>query len=138
MRNTNDILEDKALKQNPYSVESSYFEFIGSRVNDKIDNPVATNRIWNVAKPAILLACSFLIIFGIGYGTLSLTNTLGNGRSENTELAEESFDDFMQELYNADLDSFNSDGNISDEEVYTFMSEYYSPQYIECIFASAQ
>ena len=138
MKEIKDILDDIALKQNPYSVREGYFDFMESRVNDRIDHPASTNRVWNVAKPAILLACSFLIIFGIGYGTLSLTNTLGSGRTERNELAEESFDSFLQKLYNSDIDTFNADGSISDEEVYKFMSEYYSPQYVECIFASAQ
>jgi len=137
MKEKKDILEDLKMKQNPYTVREGYFDFIESRVNDKIDNPAKSHSVWMVAKPALLLACSFLIIFGIGYGTLSLTNTLST-EAPLSESAEASFDSFMEDLYYSESDAFNIDGQITDEEMFEFVSEYYSSQYIENYFASAE
>ena len=136
MKETKDILADNKFKQNPYVVREGYFDCIGSRVNDRIDNPTPKSGFWTVAKPAILLACSFLIIFGIGYGTLSLTNTIGGASESNLNNA--TFADFMENLHNTDSETFNQNGEITDEEMYEFLTEYFSSTYLESYFASVE
>lgn len=139
MKEEKDILDTPGLKQNPFIVREGYFDCIESRINDRIDNPATGSRIWTVAKPAIILAFSFLLIFGIGYGTLALTDTLGSHEPETSaDVTEMSFESFMDNLYNTESESFNIDGQITEEEMFEFVSEYYSSQYIESYFAVAE
>lgn len=74
-------MEDKR-KMN-YTLPEGYFSQMEDKVRDRIhakekkSSLLETRPGLKVVKPALLLVCMFLIIFGIGYGTMALTGTLG-------------------------------------------------------------
>ena len=74
-------MEDKR-KMN-YTLPEGYFSRMEDKVRDRIHAKEKKSSLMKarpglgVIKPALLLVCMFLIIFGIGYGTMALTGTLG-------------------------------------------------------------
>lgn len=78
-----DILGKSSLKENPFGVPKDYFETMQQEVMEKIScNPVAPvyneeesepSTLLTYLKPAIGLAAVFAIVFGMGYGVMSLT-----------------------------------------------------------------
>lgn len=73
------ILDDKSLKENPFSMPEGYLSSLEESVLSKIHTPSQESkfmRIWNASKASVALAASFLILLGIGYGILSLTPLL--------------------------------------------------------------
>lgn len=47
------------------------------------------SKAWKVAGPAVLLACMFVAVIGLGYATLALTGTLHDGVSSGGRMARE-------------------------------------------------
>lgn len=76
MKKVGDILDDSKLKEKAFSLPVSYFEGLENRVSSKIGKQEGGGFV-RILKPAALLACSFLFVFFIGYGILSLTGTSG-------------------------------------------------------------
>ena len=97
MKKVGDILTDAHLKERAFNVPEGYFESLECRVSEEIGAQAAGSRFWTVFKPAALLACMFVLIFGIGYATLSLTDTLKTDgpalAEENTDAGGDSFDE---------------------------------------------
>ena len=87
------------------------------RVRERIAKPAKTSRLWTVLKPGIAVAAMFLIIFGIGYATLSLTGTLGSGRS--AQLLAEAEPEIS--VVEADLNEKIEE--LSDDELMEYLSE---------------
>lgn len=74
-----DILDDLHLKENPFSMPEGYLSSLENSVHEKIFpvEPVSPFlRFINLTKSYALLALSFAIVFGIGYGVISLTGSL--------------------------------------------------------------
>lgn len=76
MKKVGDILDDAKMKQRAFDLPVSYFEGLEDRVSSKIGKQEGGGFV-RILKPAALLACSFLFVFFIGYGILSLTGTSG-------------------------------------------------------------
>ena len=83
-----DILESARQAGRPFKVPEGYFETMEDRLMARISAESApqpkVRRVWSILKPALALAATFAIIFGMGYGVLSLTHTLdgGNGSAD--------------------------------------------------------
>lgn len=82
-----DILGRSSLKENPFGVPQGYFENMQQEVMDKIaatsvaDEDIAQAEpvtFLTYLKPAISLAAVFGIVFGLGYGTMKLTDSYNN------------------------------------------------------------
>lgn len=130
MKDTKNILEQEALKQSPFTVPEGYFVTVEDRVRERIAAPARTSRLWMVLKPAITVAAMFLIIFGIGYATLSLTGTLNSGRQAqmladaDTEISvvEAGLNDAIEEIPDDELMEYISD-TVSWADLQTFIAE---------------
>lgn len=82
MNEQNDILERARQAGQPFKTPEGYFESLEDRLMARISveaqkpAPTRKQRIWLTLKPALALAATFALIFGMGYGVLSLTHTL--------------------------------------------------------------
>ena len=84
MNEQKDILSSCAGSGNPFKTPEAYFEGLEDRLLSRIaaeEQPATPARhpAWRIIKPALTLAAMFAVIFGMGYGVLSLTRTLGHG-----------------------------------------------------------
>ena len=84
MNEQKDILESARQAGNPFRMPEGYFDTFEDRLMARISVEAApqpkARRVWAVLKPALALAATFAIIFGMGYGVLSLTHTLDGGK----------------------------------------------------------
>ena len=94
MNETNDILERARQAGQPFKTPEGYFEGLEDRMMARIaaesQADVPQKRpVWTVLRPALTLAAMFALIFGMGYGVLSLTHTLdrGTGTTEVSDYA---------------------------------------------------
>ena len=93
MNEQNDILERVRQAGNPFKTPEGYFETMEDRLMARITEESAKvdvkRPVWRILKPALTLAATFALIFGMGYGVLSLTHTLdrGTGSLEETGYA---------------------------------------------------
>jgi len=76
-----DFLSSRAHSDNPLRMPEGYLDSFEDRLMGRIaemEKPQADrkSRIWVVLKPALTLAAMFALVFGMGYGVLSLTHTL--------------------------------------------------------------
>ena len=82
MNEEKDILKDLASKDNPFRMPEGYLDSLEDRLMARIaeeDAAASTTErqrpVWRILKPALTLAAMFALIFGMGYGVLSLTHT---------------------------------------------------------------
>ena len=91
MNEQNEIMESARRGGNPFRMPEGYFDSLEDRLAARIAAEAApqpkARRVWAVLKPALALAATFAIIFGMGYGVLSLTHTLGRGAGASTGYA---------------------------------------------------
>jgi hypothetical protein len=83
MNEEKDILHSPEARENPFRMPEGYLDSFEDRLMARIaaeEKPAVsrTVRFWTVLKPVLTLAAMFALIFGMGYGVLSLTRTLGN------------------------------------------------------------
>lgn len=71
---------------NPFKVPEAYFNSFEERMLAHIAAEETTapaerrkHPAWRILKPALTLAAMFALVFGMGYGVLSLTRTLERG-----------------------------------------------------------
>ena len=71
-----DILERDYLKENPYSLPKGYFSQVEDSVSKRIhaDSSGQERGFVPFLKTAVMLACTFGLIIGMGYGAMYLTN----------------------------------------------------------------
>jgi hypothetical protein len=85
------MLDEIKNKQRPFSVPDGYFSTIEDSVRGRIgiSQQGECNHLWASIKTGFALAFSFVFIFGMGYGVLSLTDTIHNDQfdMENDEFA---------------------------------------------------
>lgn len=89
MNQKNDIIEELLsegkCKENPFRMPEGYFDSLADRLSARIAEEEAEaagtpkRPVWRILKPAITLAAMFALVFGMGYGVLSLTHTLDRG-----------------------------------------------------------
>ena len=89
MNEQKDILSSPEARENPFRMPEGYLDSFEDRLMARIaaeEKPATsrTVRFWTVLKPALTLAAMFALIFGMGYGVLSLTRTLGNKPGSDT------------------------------------------------------
>ena len=91
-KNRLDILEEERMKQIPFTTPENYFESLEERIAEKVF-PSEKKGWWTslgkVLKPAIGLAASFLIVAGLGWGVMRLTQTARTDLAQNVENTEE-------------------------------------------------
>ena len=106
------------MKKISYEIPEGCF----AQMEDKVRERTAPreSRPWTgVLKPAMLLAVMFVVIFGIGYGTMALTGTL---RPASVLTAEASESDASFE-------------DMSDDEFVEYINNLLTPQEIEALIA---
>jgi hypothetical protein len=80
---SDDILKDMHLRENPYEVPEGYFDKMESEVRDKIRKEERLEEdtedmsgqpvLKGLLRPALGLVFSFLIVFAFAYGIFALT-----------------------------------------------------------------
>lgn len=83
-------LTEAGRADNPFRMPEGYIDSFEDRLMQRIAQEEAApserrRPIWSVLKPALTLAAMFALIFGMGYGVLSLTHTLDRGASTGAE-----------------------------------------------------
>lgn len=144
MSDKNNILEREGLKNNPFSVPEGYFDTVEDMVRERIRTPEKRGPM-SILKPALLLACMFGIIFGIGYGALSLTGTINQEESRLTAETEEEiwFHSRFLDFFAADMaeqyeDEQEQSSELEDEEIISFLSGELSSEQLAYILADLQ
>ena len=91
-KNRLDILEEERMKQIPFTAPENYFESLEDRIAEKVF-PSEKKGWWTslgkLLKPALTLAASFLIVAGLGWGVMRLTQTARGNLAQNTDNTEE-------------------------------------------------
>lgn len=84
-----DILDNiKKRNKRPFTVPEGYFSTIEDSVKDKISETSGrgVNPFLSALRSSMALVVSFLMIFGVGYGVMYLTNTnIGESYSAETD-----------------------------------------------------
>lgn len=119
----------------PFRMPDGYLDSLETAVNERINRK--PGRAWSVLKPALGLACSFAVIFGMGYGIISLTGTLkGDEKSADTEI----IDQYL--TYSSHINYFESEEDeeesIHDEEILDYLATEMSQSAISDYFAQQQ
>lgn len=81
-----DILQRESLKENPYTLPQGYFAMVEDSVQKRIHSENHTgseNRLIAMLKPSLMLAVTFAMIFGLGYGAMYLTGTASQDEENN-------------------------------------------------------
>ncbi len=96
MNEQNDMLRGAACHDNPFRMPEGYLDGLEDRLMARIAveaeasaQAPARRPVWQILKPALALAATFAVIFGMGYGVLALTHTLdrGTGTADVSEYA---------------------------------------------------
>lgn len=92
MNEEKDFLSSLAGSGNPFKMPEGYLEGLEDRLLSRIaaeepETAAAKRPVWRILKPALTLAATFAIIFGMGYGVLALTHTLDRGVDAGEEYA---------------------------------------------------
>ena len=129
MKNNIDILQKEEFKQNPFNVPEGYFASLEDSLRDKV---FVTEKkpagFVGVLKPALMMACSFAVILGLGYGILSMTGSLSSQMSQMSEYDEiaaavenlnPALFEYLDEL---DFDSYQAQFTPSDEEILDYFA----------------
>ena len=82
MNEMKDILSNRGQADNPFRMPEGYLDSFEDRLMARLaaEETEATQPkrpVWRILKPALTLAAMFALIFGMGYGVLSLTHTPG-------------------------------------------------------------
>lgn len=139
------ITDDPHLKSNPFKAPEGYLESLEEKIlslagivqgeaAEEVVTPSGSRRWLGILKPALLLACTFGVIFGMGYGVLRLTGTLD--KSPNGEdsyyakmvekgLIKTKFIDWIEEDLEYD-DFYEEDQDFDEEEVVSWLATQYS------------
>lgn len=104
----------------PLRIPEGYFDSLEDRVMGRIaaqQEPRAErkSRVWTILKPALTLAAMFALVFGMGYGVLSLTHTLDRG----TGTAASDYATVEEELIRPSslYNYYQSDGQAEEDEL---------------------
>lgn len=127
----NDLLQNPKLKENPFDVPEGYFLALEDSVRAKIHKPPAPFVSFAMKfKPALMLALTFVIIAGLGYGVASLTRRMtGKGEGEESifALIEEGYirNDFIDNYYEEiDPEKAFKDNIVVNDEIASY---FYKP-----------
>lgn len=86
MNQKHDIHDNPHLKRNPFKAPEGYLESLEERIlslagidqygRAEVEATPSRGRWYAIFKPALILASTFGVILGMGYGVLRLTNTI--------------------------------------------------------------
>lgn len=136
------ILEQEELKKSPFTLPEGYFSQMEDGVRERISANGApkSSTSWGVLKPAFALVCSFLLIFGIGYGVLQMTNTLSSAPDNDGMMADITDNYFgFDDLFSDENKRFDEEGDDMDEntkEIITYLGSEISPYELSNIYAN--
>ena len=129
MTNNKNILDREEFRQNPFTVPEGYFASLEDTLRDKVlGSEKRPAGFVGVLKPALMLACSFAVIIGIGYGVLSLTKSFGTQQYQMSAYeavadAVENFDPAMFEyLDQYDFEGLASQFTPSEEDIMSYFA----------------
>jgi len=132
MKEKYDILSSEEIKENPFRMPEGYLDQLQASVMARIEEenaePERRTIFFRVLRPAISLAAMFLLIFGMGYGAIALTNHISNGASDvkfSTGIAaiDEGFiDSSFIDYYDDDMALFEEEEELSDEEIIQYLA----------------
>lgn len=150
MNEKKDLLSNRDLADNPFRMPEGYLDSFEDRLMARLAAEEAEETqpkrpVWRILKPALTLAAMFALIFGMGYGVLSLTHTLGRGigttaADEYATLEEElirpiSLINYYQEAESdedaADLDEETLLNYLATELSYADLAEIYAQTYLK-------
>lgn len=128
------LLNNPKLRENPFKVPQDYFEVrLPSELKRKIQasvrtTPCATARatgqkrnLWTLVRPVLQFAACFIVLFGFGYGILSLLpHTEQNDSEESASVYVWASPQF---IYNLMQEPAHEDVDVSDAED---LLEYFS------------
>ena len=110
--NLDDILNSAKVKENPFKVPSNYFSQMEDSVHKKIHANSSEDKKPSYAlqfKTFATMLTMFLIVFGFGYGVISLTNIKGNLHYNG--------------ISNLFIDNNNSSNTLTDEDLLIIFGE---------------
>ncbi|MBP6453825.1 MAG: hypothetical protein KA268_01645 [Bacteroidales bacterium] len=87
-------MENKHLRENPYSVPEGYFNNLQDTISERVASGKRGSSFWSVARPQLALVTSFAIIFLIAYATI---NIFSPGKADETLIVTET--DPVEGLY---------------------------------------
>jgi hypothetical protein len=93
----------ESLKRYPFSAPEGYFDNLEENLRSAVFNPAQEESLYiKYFKPALLLTCSFVMIFGLGHGALKLSEGLFSVNYDEIDVvAEEIGTEYLIEyLYN--------------------------------------
>lgn len=139
MNKTNDTFNRDELKANPFKMPEGYMEGLADSVRERIAAEEAPKHgfslVWQSAKPAIALAAMFAVIFGIGYGVLSLTGTARSSEpEEQTAVIEEGYinDSYLMDYIGSDAEE---ESTLNEEEILSYLESSVSFSDLQEIYA---
>ena len=139
MTNKQNILESPKLKESPFRMPEGYLEALESSVGERISKEERSG-LSAVLRPAIALVFTFALIFGMGYGVLSLTDTLNKHDSkEDILLVEQGWikSNFVDH-FDMDEDEEAETDSLDEEEIIDYLSGQLSIVEISELYAQVQ
>lgn len=141
MNKTNDTFNRDELKANPFRMPEGYLEGLADSVRERIAAGEAPKHgfslVWQSVKPAIALAAMFAVIFGIGYGVLSLTGTARSSEpEEQTAILEDGYyinDSYLMDFYI--ISDAEEENTINDEDILSYLESSVSFSDLQEIYA---
>ena len=80
MNEQNELVSSRERTDNPFRMPEGYLDSLEDRLMARIAAEAPEQKkqrpVWRILKPALSLAAMFALVFGMGYGVLSLTHTL--------------------------------------------------------------
>lgn len=131
----NNILQNPKLKESPFDVPEGYFLALEDSVRAKIHKPLTPFISFTMRfKPALMLALTFIIIAGLGYGVAALTHKMtekGEGEDTIFALIEEGYirNDFIDNYYEEiDLEKAFKNNIVINDEIASYFCEHFSEE----------
>ncbi|MBQ0006935.1 MAG: hypothetical protein KBS57_05995 [Alistipes sp.] len=127
MKHEADILNDDSIRTNPFRMPDGYVLLLEENVQRRIASKNSPAVLfWSKVKAPVMLAVTFALIFGMGYGVMSLTGTSSPSSSIRSNEVADILDDytlhssFIEDYYeematNDFLDVSANDVEITDE-----------------------
>ena len=139
-----DLLSRCAHADNPFRMPEGYLESFEDRLMARIAAEAEEKpkrRIWVVLKPALTLAAMFALIFGMGYGVLSLTHTaqrnnVPSGASDYATVVEELIRPASLINY-YEMDGQSTEEELDDETLVDYLASELSFAELAEIYAQA-
>lgn len=132
-------IEDKKLKEIPYTAPEGYFESLPDRIESRINGSgTESGGAWNrFIKPAFAMAASFGLIMMLGYGIIALSG--GREGYGDTDYSSAEYALMQRLVYDIDIDDDSTffpaeDLELSEDEIIEYlMSEDRTALYLTAL-----